>query len=142
MSDEGHRLTDKILNDLERDLLDMYKESYRTIKPQLEEVRGLIEKLNEESDPVKRLVLERREKRLNILINDIARDIKEVNTVASKMINNEMLNVFEENINYGYYFMEHEGGYNLNTNLYNKNIIKKLYAENINPFTKIALNNE
>lgn len=139
--DEGHIVTDKILKDLETDLKEVYFDSYKAIKPKLEEVRATIEALGEEADPVKRLVLQRREARLSALVDSIAKDIKEVNTLAAKMINNEMLNVFEENINFGHYFMEQEGGYLLNFDLYNKNIIKKLYKDNENPFTKIALGN-
>lgn len=139
--DEGHIITDKILADLEKGLLEVYKDSYNSIKPQLEEVKDLIEKLSEEDDPVKRLVLQRREKRLTILLNNISKDIREVNILATKMINDEMLNVYAENINYGAYFLESESGYKLNFDLYNKEILKKLYKDNENPFTKIALKN-
>lgn len=139
--DEGHKKTDKILNDLEKGLKEVYGESYKTVRIKLDEVKDLIEELGKEEDPVRRLVLMRREERLTTLTDNIARDIRKVNIEATKMINGEMLNVYEENINWGHYFMEQESGYILNYDLYNKNIIKKLYAENVNPFTKIALNN-
>lgn len=139
--DEGHIITDKILADLEKNLLEVYKDSYNAIKPELDKVKDLIEKLSEEDDPVKRLVLQRREKRLTILLNNISNDIREVNALAERMVNNEMLNVYSENINFGAYFLESESGYNLNFDLYNKEIIKKLYKDNENPFTKIALKN-
>lgn len=139
--DEGHKITDKMLSNLENDLLEVYKDSYKNIKTQLDDVKDLIEKISEEEDPLKRVLLERREKRLSILLDSIAKDIKNVNEVATAMINDEMLNVFVENANYGYYFLENEGGYNLNFDLYNKEIMKKLYKDNENPFTKIALRN-
>lgn len=139
--DEGHKKTDKILSDLEKGLKEVYGESYRTAREKLEEVKDIIEELSREEDPVRRLVLMRRKERLTTLTDSIARDIRKVNIEATKMINGEMLNVYEENINWGHYFMEKESGYILNYDLYNKNIIKKLYAENVNPFTKIALNN-
>ncbi len=66
-------------------------------------------------------------------------DISNVNKIATDMINDEMINVFIENYNYGAFSVESMSGIDCGYNLYNRDSIKKLLADNINPFTMISL---
>lgn len=112
----------------------IYRKSMKEINNRLVEVN-----LKFLQDPDNVYILDEK-KRLEKLLQNISTEIKNANVEALKLLNGELTNVFYLNYNYGVYLAEQLSGYDLEKIIFNREILKKMIADNYNPFTKIALN--
>ena len=136
--DTMQKATEKRLKALEKELKKLYTSCYSKNK------RDFEVKLNKLLKNKKLTVKEQNEildilERLKGIMKQLATEIKNANVTASNMINGEMVNVYYDNYNFGGYLVENASGVNCRYNVYNNNAIKKLLADNVNPFTLITL---
>lgn len=136
--DIGHKESDKILENLENELKKLYASCYKTNKSLFEKALNKLLKGKKLTVIQQNELLEEME-RYETIINQLSEEIKNANVTASKMINGEMVNVYSTNYNYGAFLVESTSSYNCSYNIYNVNAIKKLLADNVNPFTMISL---
>ena len=136
--DIGHKESDKILESLENELKKLYASCYKTNKSLFEKALNKLLKGKKLTVIQQNELLEEME-RYETIINQLSEEIKNANVTASKMINGEMINVYSTNYNYGAFLVESTSSYNCSYNIYNVNAIKKLLADNVNPFTMISL---
>lgn len=136
--DIGHKESDKILEGLENELKKLYASCYKTNKALFEKALNKLLKGKKLTVIQQNELLEEME-RYETIINQLSEEIKNANVTASKMINGEMVNVYSTNYNYGAFLVESTSSYNCSYNIYNVNSIKKLLADNVNPFTMISL---
>ena len=136
--DIGHKESDKILEELEKELKKLYASCYKTNKSLFEKALNKLLKGKKLTVTQQNELLEEME-RYETIINQLSEEIKNANVTASKMINGEMINVYSTNYNYGAFLVESTSSYNCSYNIYNVNAIKKLLADNVNPFTMISL---
>lgn len=137
--DYGHKETDNILDNLTKELQELYGEAYKEIEKKYLYNKYLINHLSKVGEAKDLERLYRNDEKLKAQLKALSDDITNANKQAYKMINGELLNVYELNYNYGAYTVEHGSGLEVYHNLYNRNIVKKILAENENPFTLIAL---
>ena len=140
MSDQGHKKTDEVLKNLEKKLTKIYKQAYKEIEHEYKQVRKILDQYNGTMSDKERANLWYKYDRLEKMLGQISQEIQNVNKLAVKMINDEMLNVYSLNHDYGAYLVESLSGRNMQYTLYNKATIKKIVADEFNPFTKIAIN--
>lgn len=136
--DIAHKESDKILEELEKELKKLYASCYKKNKAEFEKALNKLLKNKKLTVTQQNELLEEME-RYETIIKQLAEEIKNANVTASNMINGELINVYSVNYNYGAYMVENASGYNCAFNIYNTNAIKKLLADNINPFTMISL---
>ena len=136
--DIAHKESDKILEELEKELKKLYSSCYKKNKAEFEKALNKLLKNKKLTIQQQNELLEEME-RYETIIKQLAEEIKNANVTASNMINGELINVYSVNYNYGAYMVENASGYNCAFNIYNKNAIKKLLADNVNPFTMISL---
>lgn len=136
--DIGHKESDKILEELEKELKKLYASCYKTNKSLFEKALNKLLKGKKLTVTQQNELLEEME-RYETIINQLSEEIKNANVTASKMINGEMINIYSTNYNYGAFLVESTSSYNCSYNIYNVNAIKKLLADNVNPFTMISL---
>lgn len=136
--DIAHKESDKILEELEKELKKLYSSCYKKNKAEFEKALNKLLKNKKLTVQQQNELLEEMQ-RYEDIIKQLAEEIKNANVTASNMINGEMVNVYSTNYNYGAYMVENASGYNCSFNIYNQNAIKKLLADNINPFTMISL---
>lgn len=137
--DKGHKNTEKILKELEAELKQLYYAAFKENKVKLDKVNNIISEYTKDLTEQERLKIWNRKERLEKILNNLTDEIKNTNITATNMINNKMVNVYSENFNYAAYLVENASGIDCGFNIYNKNAIKKLLADNINPFSKISL---
>lgn len=139
--DLGHKETDKRLEELTKDLQALYTSAFKDIEKKYLETNYLINHFKNVADTAELEKLYRRSERLEAQLKAIARDISNANNEAYKMINGELLNVYDLNYKYGAYSVETDSGYEVYTdyNIFNRDIIKRLVADKENPFTLIKL---
>lgn len=137
--DKGHQLTDDILENLEKDLIKTYSAAFKSAKKKLETINTTLSKYKDTMTESDRLNLWNQKNRLDKLLTTLTIEIADANITAVKMLNDELINVFDLNYSYGAYTVENLSGYEVYANLYNRNTIKKLLADNENPFTMIAI---
>ena len=136
--DIAHKESDKILEELEKELKKLYSSCYKKNKAEFEKALNKLLKNKKLTIQQQNELLEEME-RYETIIKQLAEEIKNANVTASNMINGELINVYSVNYNYGAYMVENASGYNCAFNIYNTNAIKKLLADNVNPFTMISL---
>ena len=132
--DKAHQATDKALEKLEKQLNSLYTEAYKEIKKQIVEVVSKME-FTPDMTPQQRYTLATKYDRLTKLEKQISESLKNVNSEAVKMINDEMTNVYRTN----YEFMVEgikEGGV---FPVLSKSEIKEILTEQITPFKKLAI---
>ena len=120
--------TDDRLKALERQIKSTYTKAYREMK---EEATKLLTKMQSNPDMpmAQKMALMNRYNRLDTLTDQLAKTAQDANILAEKMINNEMVNVYEVNYN--------GDAQQLGFSLVDHNAIKKILKEEENPFTKI-----
>lgn len=136
--DLGQKESEKILKALEKELKKIYLSCYKNNKSLFEKALNKLLKNKKLTLAQQNELLDEMERYENI-IKQLSEEIKNANITASKMINGELINVYSVNYNYAAYLVENTSGYNCSFNIYNNNAIKKLLADNINPFTMISL---
>lgn len=143
--------SDKQLLALEKRLKDVYDKAYIDIINRNQDLLNELDSINKKLEKEQLAGLETKNtiKERNLTIElikqtenikeNIAYDITNVGRLASDMINNEMLNVFSNNYIGTTQMLIPEIG--LAFNVYDKNILKGLFLDGQDMFSKIALNN-
>lgn len=139
MEDLGHKRTDKLLENLENELNEVYSKTFLEIVKDIDKIEDIFAEYSKELDAKERMKLWNRKDRLNKLLKSVTDEMANVNITASRMIAEELINVYSLNYNYGAYLTEMASGKEIYANLYNRNAIKELIANNVNPFTMISL---
>lgn len=137
--DIGHKLTDDILSNVERELTLAYEQCYKDTLKKLKSTQAILDEYKDSMTEAQKMALWRRRNRLDNLLNSLSRDIRDTNITAMNMINDSLLNVYDTNYKYGNYFLEQETGYVLDFRLYNQEAIKSLIMDTNTTFNKIAL---
>jgi len=139
--DLAHQKTDKILENLEKELNKIYKQAYFECKSKLSKNQKLIDNIGKTDDLIKRNNLLRKNNRLDTLLKQIMLNINFANVIAVKMINDEMINIYWFNYAYLGYTIEKALNSRIGFQVFNQNVIKKLLEDELNPFTLIAIDN-
>lgn len=139
MSDKIHKATDKLLDDLEKELKIVYQNAYNKIKKELDKVLAKLTDLNKIENPAERLALINKRNRLQSLAKVLAKDIQEANKIAVSFLHKELIEVYGINHNYAAYLVESLSGYEVGYTFYNQTVIKKILAEEMSPFMEIAI---
>lgn len=135
--DKGHRLTDEILEELEKEIEEVYGGVLKELK---EELKGTLnwKKILNITDRKKRLLEARKRRRLENLIKRMALILQNKNKIAIDLMQDKDIDIFALNYNWGAYYVEHITGFDLGFMLYNRNAIKQLLTKTTPIFTKIA----
>lgn len=140
MKDVVLEWTEKELEKLEKQIEKEYKIALNETKKKLDDVLSKIPTLDKEKDPLAYYKELNKYNRLTKLINQLTTDIMNVNKVAVKMLNKELLNIYYENFNYGVYVAEHLTGVASGLYIgYDEYVIKDILQGNSNPFEQIAI---
>lgn len=137
--DIGHKLTDEMLEELEGKLKGIYKECFDEVVTELEKIEEILNNYTDKMSKTERMKLWEEQDRLSNLLISLSEDIANSNQFATRIINDDMLNVYNVNYQFGNYLLEKESKKVLELQLYNKAIIKELLKDDSNPFYKIAL---
>lgn len=121
--------TDARLKELERKIKNTYTAVYQELK---EEAASVLAKINLNPDMAltQKMALMAKYDRLNTLSNQLANTAYEANSAAQRMINDEMVNIYEMNYN--------EDAKNLGFALTDHGAVKKILKEEENPFNMIS----
>lgn len=139
MSDKVHKATDKLLDNLEKELKIIYQNAYAKTKKELDKVLSKLTELDSIKDPKQRLALINKRNRLQSLIKVLSKDIQEANKIAMSMLHEELMEVYGINHNYAAYLVENLSGYEVGYTFYNKTTIKKILTDEVSPFMLMAL---
>ena len=139
MSDKAHKATDKLLNDLEKELKTIYQNAYNKTKKELDKKLSKLGDLSKIENPTQRLALINKRNRLQSLIKLLSKEIQNSNKIAMSLMQENLLNVYGENHNYAAYLVENLSGYEVGYTFYNKAAIKRILAGEESPFLQIAL---
>ena len=121
--------TDRALKTLERQIKTVYTKAYQEMKDEMSKVMAKIE-LNPDMPLAQKMSLMAKYDRLNTLSEQLAKTAYNANSVAYKMINDEMVNIYDINYNgdaerLGFALIDHTA-------------IKKVLTQQENPFDKIS----
>ena len=131
--DAAHKATDKILNNLTKELRNTYQHAYNELKKTMTDVMSKMQ-LDPNMTAEQRYALARKYSRLEKLEKQLATSLSKVNKEAVQMINNNMLNVYQIN-------------YDSAASLFPKDVIpvldrsaiRTVLTGQVDPFTKLAL---
>lgn len=132
--DLGHKETDKLIKETEKQLLDIYKRAYFQARKEVQRIRDKIDI----TDPTKATALLMQEDRLNGLMQRIAGDINNVNKQAIELITGLMEDSYSINYAYESYDIENKLNMDLGYILYDRTVIKEIVKGSLTPFTKVA----
>lgn len=121
--------TDATLKALEKQIKATYTKAYQEMKKEMTDILSKIE-VNPEMSLAQKMALMGKYDRLNTLSTQLANTAYNANTMAQKMINNEMVNIYELNYN--------ESAERLGFGLIDHTAIKKILKEEENPFNMIS----
>ena len=121
--------TDAKLKSLEKQIKSNYVKAYNEMKKEASDILAKIE-FNPEMSLSQKMALMNKYDRLNTLTTQLANIAYNANTVAQKMINNEMINIYELNYN--------ESAERLGFGLVDHTAVKKILKEEENPFNTIS----
>ena len=121
--------TDAKLKALEKNIKTVYTKAYKEMKDEASALLAKIQ-LNPEMPLSQKMALMSKYDRLNTLSTQLANTAYNANTMAQKMINNEMVNIYELNYN--------ESAERLGFGLVDHTAIKKILKEEENPFNMIS----
>lgn len=139
--DAGHIIADENLQYLQEELINLYKECFKQARKELKEVEEITKQYKNTMTKKERQELWKEKQRLISLLNRLTDDIQNVNQLAVDIINDNILNTYIENYNYSMYDIEKITGFNLDTRLYNREILKELAIKNDSKYFKIAIDN-
>lgn len=139
MQDKAHELTEKQLKKLEKELNTIYSKAFKEAKEELYKVMEKINKIPKEVDPLGYYKEMMKYNRLQTLIEKLGKDIQEINKIAVKMLNGDLLDVYEENFLYGQFLAEKVSSIDLMYITYTEGVIKDILLDISSPFTQIAL---
>lgn len=121
--------TDKVLKNLEKKIKNVYTKAYQDIKKDMSSILSKIE-LNPDMPLAQKMALMTKYDRLNTLSTQLANTAYNANSTAQKMINNEMVNVYDINYN--------GDAERLGFGLIDHTVIKKILKQEENPFNMIS----
>lgn len=121
--------TDATLKALEKQIKATYTKAYQEMKKEMTDILSKIE-VNPEMSLAQKMALMTKYDRLNTLSTQLANTAYNANTMAQKMINNEMVNIYELNYN--------ESAERLGFGLIDHTAIKKILKQEENPFNMIS----
>lgn len=121
--------TDATLKALERQIKSVYTKAYQEMKKEASDILAKIE-LNPDMPLAQKMALMTKYDRLNTLSTQLANTAYNANSTAQKMINNEMVNVYDINYN--------GDAERLGFGLIDHTAIKKILKEEENPFNMIS----
>lgn len=137
MKDEAHKLTDDILNDLIDDIDKIYSDIQKDLYRELE--KGLDwDKINSITDKKKRLLEAKKRKRLEMMIERVAKIIQSKNEIAAALIQDKEIDIFALNYNWGGYYVENQSGINIAFTVMNRRATEELLKQTTPVFTKMA----
>lgn len=142
MADQGHKLTDERLADLEKRLHDEYEQAAKETQEKLDKYmkkfatkdaiwKKSVEagiRTQEEYDKWRVQAIaagERWEKMRDRLVSDQLN----TNNIARQIINNEMPGIFELNANFALYQVEHDAQIDTSLTLYNREAVDRILSE-------------
>lgn len=125
--------TDIRLKALEKQIKSVYTKAYQDLKAEASSVLAKIE-LNPDMPLAQKMALMAKYDRLNKLSEQLADTVYNANKTAQKMIDGEMVNIYELNYN--------ETAKNLGFSLTDHGAVKKILTEEENPFIKISTLND
>lgn len=121
--------TDKKLKTLERQIKSVYTKAYQEMKKEASDILAKIE-VNPDMPLAQKMALMTKYDRLNTLSTQLANTAYEANSYAQKMINNEMVNIYDINYN--------GDAERLGFGLVDHTAIKKVLKQEENPFNMIS----
>lgn len=121
--------TDKKLKELEKQIKATYTKAYQEMKKEASDILAKIE-LNPDMPLAQKMALMTKYDRLNTLSTQLANTAYNANSMAQKMINNEMVNVYDINYN--------GDAERLGFGLIDHTAIKKILKQEENPFNMIS----
>ena len=121
--------TDATLKALEKQIKATYTKAYQEMKKEMTDILSKIE-INPEMSLAQKMALMTKYDRLNTLSTQLANTAYNANTMAQKMINNEMVNVYDINYN--------GDAERLGFGLIDHTAIKKVLKQEENPFNMIS----
>lgn len=121
--------TDAKLKTLEKQIKSVYSKAYQEMKKEASDILAKIE-MNPDMSLAQKLALMNQYNRLDNLTKQLANSISNANSVAQKMINNEMVNVYELNYN--------GDAERLGFSLIDHGAVKKILKEEENPFNMVS----
>ena len=136
MSDYMNKLTTKQLNQLEKELNEIYKGTTDEVLKRIRKALLDLERATTEEDKQKAI---QKLNGLEDLIKRIMEDIHNTNMESVKEINKHIIDTFINNQEYGAFLVEKNTGEQLKWNLYNRNTIKEILIGEANPFYMLAL---
>ena len=142
MADQGHKLTDERLTDLEKRLHDEYEQAAKEMQEKVDKYfkkfktkdaiwkksveAGL--KTQEEYDKW-RLQQLAAGKRWEKMRDRLVSDQLNTNDIARQIINNEMPGIFELNANFALYQVEHDAQIDTSLTIYNREAVDRILSE-------------
>lgn len=121
--------TDATLKALEKQIKATYTKAYQEMKKEASDILAKIE-LNPDMPLAQKMALMTKYDRLNTLSTQLANTAYEANSYAQKMINNEMVNIYDINYN--------GDAERLGFGLVDHTAIKKILKQEENPFNMIS----
>lgn len=121
--------TDAKLKTLERQIKSVYTKAYQEMKKEASDILAKIE-VNPDMPLAQKMALMTKYDRLNTLSTQLANTAYEANSYAQKMINNEMVNIYDINYN--------GDAERLGFGLVDHTAIKKILKQEENPFNMIS----
>lgn len=121
--------TDATLKALEKQIKATYTKAYQEMKKEMTDILSKIE-VNPEMSLAQKMALMTKYDRLNTLSTQLANTAYNANSMAQKMINNEMVNVYDINYN--------GDAERLGFGLIDHTAIKKILKQEENPFNMIS----
>lgn len=135
--DEGKKLTQKLLDELEKDIKRLYMQASKEIMQELEKYPEWKTILSIK-DKKKRLRMAKRRSDYQQLLNHLAKVIQNKNKIAIGLIQDKMIDIYGLNFNWEAYNLEKTSGFDLSFILYSREAIKKLLLNETPVFTKMA----
>lgn len=140
IKDFAHEYTDRKIEAIEDKLNSLYSKAMEDCINDLERIEKDLKKLEREGATVaKKTELIHRKQRTEKIIEQMAYRIEHINETAVKILNEENLNIYSVNFNYGFYILRRETGLQVDWQMFNENLLKKLVDENENIFNAIAI---
>ena len=136
MKDVVHSQVDKQLQELEYAIELVYKSAGVEVSKELEKV---LSKLDMNLTEQQRYNYLMQRDRLTNLLKKLSEEVRNANIVAMQMMNDELIDIYKENYNYGAYLVENASGFKADWSLYNKQTIKQILTQETTPFTLMAL---
>ena len=130
-TNQAHKQTDIILEQLEHKLRNMYQRVYTELKSKMAVIMGKIE-FAADLTPIQRYNLACKYDRLAKLEKEMLDGLKDAANEAVKMINNEMVTIYKINRNF-------EAARLGTSSLFSKQTAKGILMDEATPFTKLAI---